>query len=47
MNYIAKIEFHARLLSLLYYLLFLCPCALNKVLKLEFCRFQKWLQAQG
>ena len=47
MNYIAKIEFHARLLSLSYYLLFLCPCALNKVLKLEFHRFQKWLQAQG
>ena len=47
MNYTAKIEFRARLLSLSYYLLFLCPCAPNKVLKLEFHRFQKWLQAQG
>ena len=47
MNYIAKIEFCAQLLSLSYYLLFLYPCAPNKVLKLEFRRFQKWLQAQG
>ena len=47
MNNIAKIEFRARLLSLSYCLLFLCPCAPNKVLKSEFRRFQKWLQAQG